>query len=309
VRGADAGSGKAAVAASPYFYVGTPGTPSPVSVMARTGVRAFTLGFVLSGGGCEPVWAGQDDLGGRAAGQVAGVQRAGGKVTVSIGGAMGRKLGATCPDARSLAAAYQRVIDAFDVPALDLDLEGVELENARVQDRILEAVRIVEQRNAGLTTMVTLPATEQGLDPSGLRMVRRAVERGVPVDVWTIMPFNFGSVPGNMGTRAIESARHTHRQLAAAYPARSDAEVYGMQGISLMNGRTDTGELVTGGDFRQVRAYAARHDLARFTFWSVNRDRKCTPARSPSITCSGISQRALQFTELVQSWDGERPGR
>jgi chitinase len=252
---------------------------------------------------------GQDDLGGRAGGQVAGVQRAGGQVTVSIGGAMGRKLGATCPDARSLAAAYQRVVDAYDVPALDLDLEGVELENARVQDRILGALKIVEQRNAALTTMVTLPVTEQGLDASGLRMVRRAVELGVPVDVWTIMPFNFGGVAGNMGTRAIASARHTHRQLEVAYPARSDAEIYGMQGITLMNGRTDTGELVTSRDFGQVGAYAARHDLARFTFWSVNRDRPCTPGRSPSSTCSGISQRPLEFTELVHGWDAGRPGR
>jgi chitinase len=296
------GGSQAAIAASPYLYLGGPGTPNPVSVMARTGVRGFTFGFVLSGDGCRPVWVGQDDLGGRAAGQVARVQRAGAEVTVSVGGALGRKLGATCPNARALAGAYQQVIDTHDVAALDIDVEGVELENPQIQDRILGALKIAEQRNAALTTMVTLPVAEQGLDSSGLRMVRRAAELDVPVDIWTILPFNFGGGAGNMGTRAIKSARHTHRQLEAAYRAKSDAEVYDMQGISLMNGRTDTGELMSIRDFRQVRAFAWRHDLARFSFWSVNRDRKCTPARTGTSTCSGIAQRPLQFTEIVQGW-------
>ena len=53
---------------------------------------------------------------------------------------------------------------------------------------------------------------------------------------------------------------------------------------------TDLNETVTVGDFQTMLSYAQQHHLARFTFWSTNRDRPCSGGGSDS--CSGVSQQA-----------------
>lgn len=288
---------------APYLYVDQSGTPDPVTVMEETGLQWFSLAFVLSDGGCTPVWAGQTGLGGRPAHLVEALHRAGGHVVVSVGGAQGAKLGLQCPDAQSLAAAYQEVIDAYRLEAIDLDIEHAEFTNARVQDRVLRALAIVGRDNPDVTVSVTVPATPDGLDRWGQRMVRRAAELEATVDVWAIMPFNFGTPLGDaeMGGLAIRATERTHHQLATVHPGLSDAAVYGMQGIVLMNGTTDTGETVRPDDFRQVRDFAVRRGIARLAFWSLNRDRPCHGSRSRSAsTCSGVQQRQWQFSELLR---------
>src|SRR5205807_8916930 len=49
------------IGAAPYVY-GT--NRNLAQVMSATGVRWFTMAFVLSGGGCKPAWDGRSDLGG-----------------------------------------------------------------------------------------------------------------------------------------------------------------------------------------------------------------------------------------------------
>jgi chitinase len=64
-----------------------------------------------------------------------------------------------------------------------------------------------------------------------------------------------------------------------------------------MNGKTDVGETVKVADFRTMLGFAKQNHLARFTFWTVNRDRgNCGGS---SDTCSGISQNPLDFTTVI----------
>jgi hypothetical protein len=73
-------------------------------------------------------------------------------------------------------------------------------------------------------------------------------------------------------------------------------------GISSMNGVTDVGETIDAGDFGEMLAYAEAHDLARFTFWSVNRDRPCDGAATDA--CSGIDQTDWEFTSIIADYAG-----
>ena len=41
---------------APYIYSSVSGTKDPVNVMKTTGVKAFTLAFILNKGTCTPVW-------------------------------------------------------------------------------------------------------------------------------------------------------------------------------------------------------------------------------------------------------------
>jgi hypothetical protein len=70
-----------------------------------------------------------------------------------------------------------------------------------------------------------------------------------------------------------------------------------------MNGLTDvSSERVNLSDFQTMLSYANQHHLARFTFWSVNRDRPCTGGGAD--TCSGVSQQPWDFSRVIGQFTG-----
>src|SRR4051794_20949119 len=78
---------------SPYEYPVT-GGKDPVAVMHSTGVKAFTLAFILAKNGCNPVWDGGTALTSSGpANRITAIRNAGGDVVISVGGASGDKLG------------------------------------------------------------------------------------------------------------------------------------------------------------------------------------------------------------------------
>ncbi|WP_157515896.1 chitinase [Nocardiopsis trehalosi] len=288
-----------AMGAAPYLYYGWGNPPDAVQLMSDTGVRWFTLAFILSDGGCNPAWDGTRPLDGADADRIAAIRAAGGDVIPSIGGWSGAKLGERCPDSASLAAAYQRVIDAYDLAAIDIDIEASEIENEQTQDRVLGAVRIVKRDNPGLHVAMTLGTAVSGPNYWGQRLIRRAAELDAGVDNWTIMPFNFGG-GADMAAATRQASEGLNRVISSAYGV-SSAEAYAMQGISSMNGRTDTGETVTADAYRRMRDFAQTSGMSRFTFWSVNRDRPCA---TPTDSCGGIDQRPWEFTSITAGFAG-----
>lgn len=287
------------VAASPYLYTGWASPPSPSEVMNATGIKDFTLAFILSDGTCNPAWDGTRPLDGQDQAAIQEIRDAGGDVIPSIGGWSGNKLGEACTDAQSLAGAYQKVIDAYGLKAIDIDIEASEFENPETQDRVLEALKIVKESNPDLQTVVTFGTTATGPNEPGKRMLTRAAEIGANVDVWTQMPFNFGG--GDMAQDTINATEGLKELLKSSF-GYNDAEAYAHAGISSMNGNTDTGETVQPAGFQKMADYAANNGLGRFSFWSVNRDRPCNGGGAEA--CSGIDQQQWEFTEIVAGFQG-----
>lgn len=294
--------GPAGMAAAPYLYLGWGNPPSATSVMSATGIRWFTMAFILSSGGCNPSWDGQRPLtGGTDETTIRAIRAAGGDVLPSIGGWSGNKLGPNCSTPEALAGAYQKVIDAYGLKAIDIDIENSdEFENEAVQDRILAALKIVEQRNSGITTIVTFGTTTSGPSWWGQRLIRRAKELAVPVDVFTIMPFDFGG--NDMYADTLSASEGLKNFLTSTYGWSADT-AYRHMGISSMNGRTDVGEIVTPQNFTRIRDWAAARHLARLSFWSVNRDRPC-PGGGTVSHCSGIDQQEWEFTRTLAGYSG-----
>lgn len=80
--------------AAPYEYLGWGNPQKPTDVMAATGVKWFTLAFILSDGGCNPAWDGSRPLkGGSDESAIKSIRAAGGDIVVSVGGWSGAKLG------------------------------------------------------------------------------------------------------------------------------------------------------------------------------------------------------------------------
>jgi chitinase len=291
------------VTASPYLYLGWGNPPDPVSVMRATGIKSFTMAFVLSDGGCSPKWDGTRPItGGADQSAIDNIRAAGGDVIVSFGGWSGNKLGEHCSDANALAGAYQQVIDALRLRAIDIDIENTEFTTPTVQDRVLGALKIVKQDNPAVKVVVTFGTTTTGPDANGQRLVRRGAELGAGVDVWSVMPFDFSS-GGDMAAYTAGAVDGLAAQVKSAFGV-SDDQAYRMVGLSSMNGTTDNpGELVSLADFNSILGYARQHHLARFSFWSVNRDRPCGGGGG-SDACSGTDQQPWDFTKVLAGFTG-----
>lgn len=298
-------------AAAAYYYLGTAAAPA-TQIMAATGVRRFTLAFIQSDGRCNPAWQGQDPLtGGAEQATIGAIRAAGGDVAVAFGGMGGTKFGITCGTPKALAAAYQKVIDALGLRAVDVDVEDTEISDAAVRQRVISALGIVRRHDPSLIISVTIGTDPTGPDDAGRDLITRAGAGRLRVDAWTIMPFDFGAdVPGTsagagasgMGRVSVQAAEGLKHDLMSAYHEPA-AAAYRTMGISSMNGRTDTGEVVRLADFQVMLNYAREHHLARFAFWSVNRDRPCGHGGSAD-SCSGIRQAPYAFTSIVARYRG-----
>ena len=283
--------------AAPYLYMGWGEPPDPSTVMNATGVKWFTMAFILSGGGCSPAWDGTRPLqGGADAQAITQIRAAGGDVLPSIGGWSGNKLGPNCATPEALAGAYQEVIDAYGLQAIDIDIENSdEFENEAVQDRILNALKIVKQNNPGIQTIVTFGTGTGGPNYWGTRLIDRAAELQAGVDVFTIMPFNFGG--SDMYADTVSASEGLKNALKSAF-GWSDATAYSHMGISGMNGLSDQQEVTDPATWTRIRDWASSNGLARLAYWSVNRDRPCAGG-GVNASCSGIDQEPWEFTRIT----------
>ncbi|MEU0567697.1 CBM35 domain-containing protein [Nonomuraea sp. NPDC005983] len=292
------------MAVAPYKYGGWGSAGSPAGVMSATGVKWFTLAFILSDGTCNPKWDGTRALtGGSDEAGVNAIRANGGDVIVSVGGWSGTKLGEKCTSASALAAAYQKVISAYRLKALDIDIENTEWASATVRQRVIDALKTVKADNPGLKTVITFGTTPTGPDSTGVDMINRGAASGLQNDIWTIMPFDFGGHSGSMGSATVSALEGLKAKVKAAY-GYSDSVTYAHLGLSSMNGKTDEAdETVSLADFQTMLGYAQQHHIARLTFWELDRDRACGSGGDLNA-CSGVSQQPYDYTKIIAQYTG-----
>ncbi len=290
--------------AAPYEYMGWGDPQPPASVIEEGGVRDLTLAFILDKGRCNPEWDGERPLlGGIDQRAIEAIREAGGEVDVSFGGWSGRKLGNACASAAALAGAYEKVISAYSLRAIDIDIEHGELSSKRVARRVIEALALVHAKLPSLEVSITFPADEAGPEARGLSLIADAAAIGFMPSSWTIMPFDFGRATSDMGQASIRAAEGLARDLMSAYGI-AEADAYEHAGISTMDGDTDEAvETVTLEDLQTMLQFAQSVHLARLTFWSVNRDRPCGGGE-PEEECSGVPQEALAYTRMIARYHG-----
>ncbi|WP_235502573.1 MULTISPECIES: carbohydrate binding domain-containing protein [unclassified Kitasatospora] len=289
--------------AAPYLYLGWGEPPAPATVMSATGIKWFTMAFILAQNGCNPSWDSQRPLlGGVDQSTIAAIRAAGGDVVPSIGGWSGNKLGPNCSTPEALAGAYQKVIDAYGLKAIDVDIENTdEFENATVQDRIINALKIVKNNNPGLRTILTFGTSTTGPTSWGNRLIEQSKALNANIDVFTIMPFDFGGGADMYGS-TVNAAEGLKTKLKSVF-GWDDATAYAHLGISGMNGLSDQQEVTSVDTWTRIRDWSNSHHTARLAFWSVNRDRPC-PGGGVVENCSGIAQNNWQFTSITAGFAG-----
>ena len=291
--------------ASPYEYLGWGNPQPPAGVLAASGVQDLTLAFILSHGRCNPAWDGARPLlGGSDQAAIEAIRASGGDVVVSFGGWSGRKLGSACRSAGALAGAYLKVIDAYSLKAIDIDIEHTEFTSASTRRRVVAALAIVHAQDPALEISITFGTGESGPERAGQSLIADAAAVGLLPAAWTVMPFDFGAPIANMGQVSIEAAEGLARDVAAAYHV-SSAEALRHSGISSMNGVTDEpNEIVSVEDLQAMRTFAQANHLARLSFWAVNRDRECAGANQTADDCGGVAQAPYAYTDVIAGYHG-----
>jgi chitinase len=292
-------------AQAPYVMPIDNTPPNLPAVMAATGEKAFMLAFILANGSsCSAAWDGTAPVSSdtAVAGVISSVRGAGGDVSVSIGGYGGTKLGQVCSNATTTAAAYQAVIDKYSLKALDLDLEEPEYENLTAVNNELGAVQILQRNNPGIYLSVTLPGTTSGTGYFGQNALTTAKTLGFTPNNWSIMPFDGGF----NGASSQQSALNAFNGMLTSTFGWTAANAWAHEGISQMNGRSDTGEMFTTADFASNLNFAKSVGLGRYTFWSVNRDRQCPGGANSTTsgTCSSVVQSDWDFTKYDVQFAG-----
>jgi hypothetical protein len=270
---------------------------------AQAGLKTYTAAFVISAG-CEPIWGDTLPVTDDPAmdQEIATAKADGATPIVSFGGEGGTELAMACTTESSLQAAYQSVITHLGVTHIDFDIEGATLDYTSDNNLRFQAIAGLEAANPGLVVSVTLPVLPTGLAADGVAFLALAKQDGVRIDLVNVMAMDYGSsFTGDMGQEAIEAAESTLAQVQADWPSDTYANI----GDTPMIGQNDTsGEIFSEADAQTLVSWADTAHLGRLAFWSVDRDQPCTGSVSGLPSCSEISQNALDFTKIFDSYDG-----
>ncbi|WP_371484286.1 carbohydrate-binding protein [Kitasatospora sp. NBC_00315] len=294
-------------ASAPYLMPEDNNPPDAAAVMDATGQKAFQLAFILDSGGCNPAWGGTSSINTDTTmpAVIQKIRDKGGDVSVSVGGYGGNKLGQSCGTPEATAAGYQKVITKYNLKAIDFDLEEPEYENTAAIHNEIGAARILQQNNPGLYVSITTAGTTAGTGWFGTQMLNEAKSQGFTPNNFSIMPFDGGF----SGAAAQTDALVKFNTLLQTTFGWNEATAYAHEGVSLMNGRTDAAEYFKQADFQTVLDFATAHHLARYTYWSVNRDRQCAGSVDPGLSgaCSSVAQADWDFTKYTVKFAGATP--
>ncbi|WP_405014557.1 chitinase [Kitasatospora sp. NBC_01539] len=305
---ADPGPGFPARFAAPYLE--TWNAPSVMAdVRNATGLKYFTLAFVISDGSCNATFNGDTAITSASwQSAVNGLRAAGGDVIASFGGAAGTELGRACTSVSALQAQYKRVVDTLNLTRIDFDIEGSALNDTTANDRRNQALAALQQQYAAagrrLAVNYTLPVSPTGLLQNSLNLLTNARSRGLDVNLVNIMTMDYGPAT-DMGQAAIDAANGLHTQLGRIWTGRTSEQLWAMEGNTPMIGVNDTTrEVFTTSDATDLEAFAAARGIQQLAFWSVGRDRACAVDGTLSDTCSGTPQSAYQFTRTFDALTG-----
>ncbi|MFI7018235.1 chitinase [Streptomyces sp. NPDC050164] len=295
-------------ASSPPAESGTAYAPY-VSATEATGTDSagspttYNLAFVLADGDdCAPRWNGTHAIGDSAVkSRTARLEKNGGQVRVSFGGASGKELAAACDSATELAAAYGTALDAAGATRADFDVEGDELADSTSVALRSKAIALLQKERTDLEVSFTLPVMPSGLGKDSLALLGSAGDNGVRVATVNLMTMNYGtSYDGDMGGYALTAAKAAHTQLKKVFGTSDAAAWQGMALTSMIGVNDVDGETFTLADAAEVRAFAEEKGIGWVSMWSAARDRQCAKGSEPdqpATDCSGVRQSSGAFGE------------
>jgi chitinase len=294
---------------APYIDMSLTPDESLTTIQQQSGIKAFTLAFLVSNGSCAVGWGGiggtlpTDTLpnGTTISSLVSQLQSQGVQFVISFGGANGSDPAGNCSSPSALQAVYQQVINQYHVNMLDFDIEGGAVSNQAAITQRDKALVGLKAANPGLIVSYTLPVLPTGLVSTGVNILNSAKSDGLALDVVNVMAMDYGSANdnnGQMGLDATDAASATETQIQQAGLAST-------VGVTPMIGINDTNtEIFQLSDAQTLLNFANSNKyITRLAMWSVARDNGGCPNQGfASPTCSGITQNTYQFSQIFEAF-------
>ena len=142
--------------------------------------------------------------------------------------------------------------------------------------------------------------------------MQNAVANGATVSSVNIMVFDYyiakeGVV--EMGTAAENAATNTHTQLQSIFPSLTSAQIWNMEGMTLLPGIDDLRkktEVTYEPDATTMLSFAQSpaSTMNFLSIWAIQRDNGGCPGTVDSNTCSGITQNTWDFSHILEPFTG-----
>jgi chitinase len=282
---AAAGSAFPAHFAAPYLQIDSSDAGDMAADQAATGLKYYTLAFLIPQSGCTPEWEDDGSGVGAFASQISAIQASGGNVIISFGGESGGELAQTCTNVSQLTAAYQNVVNTYGVTRLDFDIEGSTLSDTAATSLRDQALAALQAEDPAVQVDFTLGVSPQGL-PTGTgseyALLQDAKAKGVKVSVVNIMTMDFYDGSNNDLGDAESAAEGTAGQLASLYGISTSA-AYAMMGLTPIAGTNDDGTYFSTANAQSLESFAASNGVAELSFWEVDGYDKPTGYQYSSI--------------------------
>lgn len=292
-----------ALPVAPYIDMGAWPTPSMPDMAKAGAVKGYTMGFV-TGVGCKASWFNAyDPRSGWAKDQVDALRAAGGDVKLSFGGASGTELAAACTSVDSLFNEYDAVVNAYNLRYVDYDIEGAAIADTASNDRRSAALAKLQQAHPGLKVSLTLPVLPEGLTSEGVAIVKSARDAGVNLDLVNIMAMDYYRSGSDYGNAAVQAAQATFGQLKSLYPAKTDAQLWAMVGVTPMIGENDDHQIYNQAAAQQLVTFAQQNHLGLLAFWDATRDANACTGGSLA-KCTNIPQQPYEFAKIFGRYAG-----
>src|SRR5207244_8531431 len=111
----------------------------------------------------------------------------------------------------------------------------------------------------------------------------------------------------DMGAAAVSAEQGLHAQLHTLLPAKTDPQLWAMQGATIMNGlddyprRTESTSLAHA---QRLLDFARANGMSALSIWAIQRDNGGCPGTTGANNCSGIVQNTWDFTHLLEPFTG-----
>jgi hypothetical protein len=300
---------------APYFETYDT-SAGPAALSQESGARYLSLAFLetAQAGSCTAYWDGDtsEPISQASFGtDISAIQAAGGNVIPSFGGytadTTGTDIADSCSSVDSIAQVYEDVITTYNVPRIDLDVEGTSLTDTAGINRRNEAVAEVEAWAAAhgrsIQFSYTLPTFPTGLPSAELAVLQNAVADGAKIAAVNLLTFDYYiGTEQNMLTDTESAASALVGQLQSLYPGEPTWELWQMVGVTEMPGIDDFGtdETFTKAEAIPLLLWADRMGIGTLSIWALQRDNGGCPGTKGAGTCSGITQPTWFFSHIFE---------
>jgi chitinase len=267
---ANAAVGFPAHYAAPYLELSGGSVGDMAADMKASGVKYYTLAFIIPKTGCTPEW--EADTGkslGAFVSQAKALQSAGGQVIISNGGAAGGEMALKCTNVSSLAGVYLNEATTYNTNRLDFDIEGGTLSNTGANDRRAKALAQLQKAHPNIQVDFTVAVDPSGMPGNVMGMLKNAISNGVKINLINLMTMDY--YDGKSVLTDSESAVNAaHSQFAQLFPGLSSSALYAKMGATFIAGNNDDGAPFPQSDASKFESFCQTRGLGELSFWEVD---------------------------------------